>query len=286
MSYFFFIDESGYNLQESPYAVLASVAIEDRELWNLIQAVKDAELKIFGMKFPKEIKATRFLNSKTFKLAAQLSSIPQNERTILAKQCLEDGQSARKENLTALGQAKLAYAKEVFGLCASYRCKVFASITSPSAFYPLISGFLRKDYTFLFERFFYFLEDKLNPNLTGIVVFDELEKTQSHLLVGEMDRYFKQTSKGRMMASQIIPEPFFVHSDLTTGIQLADFVAYIVSWAWNPNSKEPIRRENLKDFMRQVCYMRYRTVRSDEDGTEHQIWSFVPITDLRPRDMQ
>ena len=45
------------------------------------------------------------------------------------------------------------------------------------------------------ERFFYYLED-LGPGAFGIAVFDELEKVQSHLLVGQMDSYFKRTSQG------------------------------------------------------------------------------------------
>jgi hypothetical protein len=87
---------------------------------------------------------------------------------------------------------------------------------------------LRKDYAYLFERFFYFLEDT-DQNASGIVVFDELEKSKSHLLLQQMDRYFKRTNKGQQRAAQIIPELFFVHSELTTGVQLADIAAYLLS---------------------------------------------------------
>ena len=31
-------------------------------------------------------------------------------------------------------------------------------------------------------------------------------------------------------ATLIIAEPFFVHSDLTTGVQIADLIAYCISW--------------------------------------------------------
>ncbi len=83
--------------------------------------------------------------------------------------------------------------------------------------------------TYLFERFFYYLED-LGPAAYGIVVFDELDKVQSHLLLAQMDRYFNFTTRGRHRSGQILPEPLFVHSDLTTGVQLADLISYIVSW--------------------------------------------------------
>ena len=44
MSYFLFVDESGQDHHDSPYEVLAGVAIEDRVLWPLIASVQQAEL--------------------------------------------------------------------------------------------------------------------------------------------------------------------------------------------------------------------------------------------------
>jgi len=44
-----FIDESGHDHREAPYEVLAGVAIRERDLWNLIQAIRDAELEFFGL---------------------------------------------------------------------------------------------------------------------------------------------------------------------------------------------------------------------------------------------
>ena len=51
MAYFLFIDESGHDRNEAPYEVLAGLIVEDRNLWNLIQAVQDAEIKYFGMRY-------------------------------------------------------------------------------------------------------------------------------------------------------------------------------------------------------------------------------------------
>lgn len=71
------------------------------------------------------------------------------------------------------------------------------------------------------ERIYYYLEDKKLED-QGIIVFDELEKSKSHILVSQLENYFKKTSNGRQRSGLVIPEPFFVHSDLTTGIQIAD----------------------------------------------------------------
>jgi Protein of unknown function (DUF3800) len=141
---------------------------------------------------------------------------------------------------------------------------------------------LRRDYAFLFERFFYFLED-IGPTAMGAVVFDELERSRSHLLVGQMYAYFERTAKGQQRAGQVIPEPFFVHSDLTTGIQLVDLLAYVVSWGFRAirEMTEPARPE-LDGLVRQACGLRHRAVRTVGENPEFGIWSFHYIRDLRP----
>lgn len=75
--------------------------------------------------------------------------------------------------MAALAQAKLAYVKSVFDICAGFDCRIFASIVSDRENGSHSADHLRKDYAYLFERFFYFLED-VDLIASGIVVFDEL----------------------------------------------------------------------------------------------------------------
>jgi hypothetical protein len=285
MAYFLFVDESGQDHRESSYEVLAGVAVEDRDLWNLVTALQAAEVRLFGRRYSaeeRELKAKRMLKAKTYRLAAQLPPIPEEERRELAKRCLNVGEMAGRREITALAQAKLAYVREALDICARFHCRAFASIVPRSALRPDPTH-LRKDYAYLFERFFYFLEDR-DTTLSGIIVFDELEKSRSHILVGQMERYFKFTTKGQQRAGQIIPEPFFVHSDLTTGVQLADLVAYIISWGVRYGDMEGLARTELQDLANQVCQMRYRTKREVDGNPDYSIWSFTVISDLRPRD--
>lgn len=275
MAYFLFIDESGQDHHDSPYEVLAGVTMLDKDLWTFIRAAHDLELFCFGRKYraeDNEIKATKFLKKKTFRLAAQLPPIPSEERTILAKQALDNGEHITKRQLTALAQAKLDYVHKLFELCQDFRCKIFASIICDPSIIPKDRGMLRKDYIYLFERFYYFLEDKPDEP-RGIVVFDELDKSSSHLLMDQMDKYFKKTAKGRYRASLIIPEPFFVHSDLTTGIQVVDFVAYILSWNFRVGKLNKPGREELNAYLELLKPLRYRTTREIGDVQDHVIWS-------------
>ena len=181
--------------------------------------------------------------------------------------------------LKALALAKVNYVASVFEICAQSGCRAFASIVETDA-QPTAGDGLRKDYAYLFERFFYCLEDNAAEE-QGIVVFDELEKSKSHLLIDQMRRYFVNTAVGRYRANRIIPEPFFVHSDLTTGVQIADLVAYVISWGFRtPRMTKPARAE-LSRLVDQVARLRYRATRERLGNPEFDIWSFAHITDLR-----
>lgn len=284
MSFFLFIDESGQDHMDSPYEVLGGVAVHDEDLWNLINALHEAEERIFGRRYSSgnaELKGTKLLKKKVFTHSKLNVSIADEEVSLLAKEALDDGANASIRHLKALALAKLKYVSEVFDICARYRCTAFASIIEPSAHETNSTG-LRKDYAYLFERFFYFLNEQ-RPREQGIIVFDELDKSQSHILINQTHAYFKVSATGRTRSRLIIPEPFFVHSDLTTGIQIADLIAYVISWGFRTPQMTKTKREELDSFSRQVADMRYKATIEKNGNPNFVVWSFAHITDLRTR---
>lgn len=65
--FFLFVDESGQDHHDSPYEVLAGMAIEDKDLWSFICSARQLELDFFGRRYSEigsEIKARTFLNAK------------------------------------------------------------------------------------------------------------------------------------------------------------------------------------------------------------------------------
>ena len=223
MAWFLFIDESGHDRLASPYEVLAGVAIRDQVLRELIARLHDAEVASFGRRYSdghRELKGAVLLKRKVFRHRALSAELDLADLPSLARAALDDGARANARMLKSLALAKLDYVATLFDTCAQFGCRAFASIVETDA-QPTTGRGLRKDYAYLFERFFYFLEDNAADE-QGIVVFDELEKSKSHLLIDQMHRYFEETAVGRHRASRIIPEPFFVHSDLTTGAHIAD----------------------------------------------------------------
>jgi hypothetical protein len=292
LAYLLFTDESGTDHSHSPYEVLAGVAVEDSRTWNLITAIQEAEIKYFGRRITidaAELKGKNVLKRKTFRLASQLSAIPDNERLMLASAVLIEGQKAKaagreadvtRPQLTALGQARLAFVSKVLELCAQHQVRTFAAIVDRDAPRPK-GDFLRKDYACLFERFFYFLEEQ-PPNQHGLVVFDELERSRSRLLLDQMGRYFQTTAVGRMRSSRILPEPMFVRSDLTSLIQVADLIAYVIAWGVRiPGRMTRPYRQELRPFADAVLALRHKAVRQEDSGPFY-VWSFAVIDDLRP----
>lgn len=290
-----FIDESGQDHTSAPYEILAGVAIREQDLWNLVQAVQQLEMELFGVRLAEvgvEIKGKKLLKTKVFRHAFQMEEFEDlEERRALCAEFLRKGHREQKggepeprskKEFTAYGQAVLDFVRRLYGLSASYRVKTFASIVEPTA--PrLTSDFLRKDYTYLFERFFSYLTDT-NSTEMGIVVFDELEKAQCRILIGQMERYFSTTGVGYLRSARIIPEPFFVHSDLTTAIQLADIVAYSINWGVRLNRMAKPMREEMEEFGQYAFDLRYVGKRQDEENEQPRIlYGITYIDDLRPR---
>ena len=289
-----FIDESGHDRYNMPCETLAGIAISEDNLWNLVQAIRSAEREHFGGYLrelhPDEIKGRTLLKKKRFRSANRNVQIGTEELVGLANSCLRKGLEASKQGLAQSGATErelVAYSRQVLSfvhrvidLAAGYSAQVFASVVDVAAPRPE-PGRLRKDYVYLFERYFYFLET-LPMRERGLIVFDELDKSQSHVLLQQMAAYFLGTETGRYRSSRIVPEPFFVHSDLTTGVFLADLAAYILGWAWRlRNMPQPIRQE-LRPYANKLHEMQFvgEKPRQNEEGVWH-LFGIRYIDDLR-----
>jgi hypothetical protein len=299
VSYFLFVDESGHDRKLAPAEVLGGFAIRDGTLWSFIQAVYALQLEIFGITYPslnaerraakaagedaeldvKEIKGDNFLNPRVFKKAAWSPTFAAEERRKLAEYSLRNGAKADRRSLSALAQAKLEYVKRLFELCPAFRAQCLGLIVPVDAPGDRKVTVLRKDYAYLFERFFYFVDSKAAEH-SGIIVFDELDKSASHILLGQMQAYYRDFKTGQDRSERLVPEPLFVQSDLTVGIQLADLVAYILSWGhgFNRGAMVPKPRAELAPFVKQV-----ESLRIDSRVNGNKSEGVYVVYDLRTR---
>jgi hypothetical protein len=108
-----------------------------------------------------------------------------------------------------------------------------------------------------------------------------MDKSASHVLLGQVGSYFIRTGAGRTRSRLIIPEPFFIHSDLTTLVRLADIIAYTISWGLRLKGMIQPKREELDLVTREVQTLRFR-----HETETRVMWGYKVIGDLRPAPAQ
>lgn len=125
----------------------------------------------------------------------------------------------------------------------------------------------------------------VGPDISNTIPFDQvMAHEKSRILIQQMERYFLETEKGYQRSSRIVPEPFFVHSDLTTAVQLADIVAYCFNWGTRLNKMKEATRPEIETFAEIAFNMRYVGKRFDEsDGRDWPVYGVFYVDDLRPK---
>lgn len=253
MAWLLFMDESGHSHKELPYEVRGGFALADTHLWPFVQDTLRLELSCFGARladYKSEIKGMKLLSKDRFQHAAQMAEIEAGKRQHLCRALLQAGLEKRpptREQLTAYGQASLRMANGLFVLLERHKALIFASAVprgtgKPPPAAPQPPDILRKDHTFLLERFFYFLE---HERQMGLLVMDEVEKQEDRRFVRRLQDYFVKTANGRERSRWIVPSPFFVASDMALPVQVADVVIYALNWGYRypTNMTAPTRPE-------------------------------------------
>jgi hypothetical protein len=289
-----FVDESGQDGSGGPYEVLAGAVVEQAQLWNLVRSVRAAEKGCFGdylrNLLDRETKTKQLLKRKRFRSAERSVEISSDEATSLAHSCLLKGKSARQlgdsasgaseKELVAYSRQVLLFVYELLDIAARHRVRFVASVIDASAPVSEREHWLGRDMLCLMERYYRILQR--GDGHHGLIVCDELEKTKAKRLVQRMARYFLGHATGSTYSSLIVPEPFFVHSELTTGILLADMAAYLINWGWRlPQMEEPAREE-LRPYVEKLEALRFDDWYPKEDGTGlHILHGFRYLTDMR-----
>ncbi len=276
MTQLFFMDESGNDHKTMPYEVRGGFSIHVSKLWTFVQAMRDLETECFDHQL-EEIKGSKLLSKKRFEWASQDKRFSPEKRRGLVKKFLENKETAKYDQYTAYGQASLQMAKGIVKILIDLDAVIFASVIPRGVYRPSnyrFDGFLRKDQVFLFERFFYFLEEK---NEHGVIVMDETEKMQDHRFVTRMEKYFTKTENGRQRARFIVPTPFFVSSHTARAVQAADLCIYAINWGFRlPSGMNARTRPEIENmFGTGLGKLQYRKQDHDQRFETYGI-VFVP----------
>jgi len=232
------MDESGHDHRTMPYEVRGGIVLHASKLWPFIQDWRRLELDAYGTElseFRKEIKGCKLMDKDRMRWAKQGPVMPDEERRKLTRAFLTKGLQQiqpKKDEFTSYGQACNRMSEGIFELLVEHSAQLFACAIPQKAHRPdefVLDQYLRKDHVFLFERFFYFLEEK---NEDGLIVMDESEKHEDRKFVRRLYNYFQKTGTGRYRSIKIVPVPFFVASDMALPVQAADLCIYCINWAY------------------------------------------------------
>ena len=75
-----------------------------------------------------------------------------------------------------------------------------------------------------------------------------------------------------------MPQPLFVHSDITTPVQIADIVAYSLNWGLRLRRMVEPTRPEMEEFGRLAHSLMYIS----RKGTRNN-YSIIYLDDLRPK---
>ncbi len=229
------MDESGHDHVNSPYEVRGGICVHASNAWSLIQKIQKYEYFCFGAHlndFKSEIKGEKLLRSKRFTFARQIpEDFRDDVRQELCRKLLSKGvrkESPSREELTAYGKASLLFVDGLLNILQDHNCKVFASRIPRGTGYPPDGreNLVRKDQYFLFQRFDKFLKASRE---SGVLVMDETDKQEDRRYVRSLHRLFVGHEGARRLTQTILPNPFFVASDMSYLVQAADVILYMLN---------------------------------------------------------
>ena len=290
MSWLLFLDESGHDQRTTPCEVHGGFALHVSKLWPFIQAVRTLEQLLFGAylhEYGSEIKSSKLLNKDRFAWEKQGPTQDEQSRRKNALNFLnasKQHRTPRSEEFAAFGQACIRMSEGLCSLLESHDAVLFAAMIPHIKRPPSSVQFApRKDLVFLFERYFYFLREKLE---TGLIVLDRTDKHQDRDFAKKMERYFCDTSTGLHRANWVVPSPIFVESDMSYGVQVADFCVYCLNWGYRmPRMEEPVRDE-VRDFCNLLEKLIWKS-RIQDRGNEFNTQSVVYVPDPHtPREIK
>ena len=163
--------------------------------------------------------------------------------------------------------AKRVYADSVMDLIRNLDVTIFAMVMErPDR--PIYRGddFLQTQHRWILERVDTLIERKETGRM-ATVVFDGRSPSENIRLDKCFSSFFFRTAEGRAM-TRIVPGVLFVDSEITPGIKLADFCAYIlrVYYEQGLDRQEPRGDPYLATIKRYADIIRQKTFDWDEDG--------------------
>jgi len=206
-----FIDESGkpHPKDSTINPILCGVCINERDIKQLSQKIFQLKMKIYGK--DTEIKSTSLVRRQIF-----------SRKMTKNKQFID----------------------EFVKIACSFDIKVFGIIMEkPDIPFVITKSILPKHYKLLIKRIEFFCE---NYNIEkAIMVFDEVDPGEDAIVARCITNFLFMSKLGKAF-DRILEMPFFVNSEFTPAIQIADIFAGILRHYYE-NNLDSIQKEQITD---------------------------------------
>ena len=272
MSYCLFLSEPIEATGANPYKTLCGISVQDSNIWDLLKRLRDAQRFYFGINKVDDVgmfNPQDMLDQSIYDLSSMYPAFSPKERARLTIEALSTSNEANTEQTSALSQSKISYCEFVLRLARDYGAQAFATITDRDQEERTSNGQLRKDYSFLFERFFYFLESR-STNSVGYLVRSHRSANGADVSSMDISNYFSNTTNGRLRSKLIIGDLMFASNELQRMVQVASIVAYTINWGYRLQGMTAPVRSELSPLADLISAMRF--VSAAPNGKKN--WSF------------
>jgi hypothetical protein len=194
-------------------------------------------------------------NARLYKLKKRFARTEQNQDfEIKGRNLLKPGFDAYPRNTE--------FVREVLSLCRQYDIKMFAIIkqcvvageSESLALDEAIPGLPRGErllsqlYTYLIERVEAFVRERAKADF-AIMVFDEKDARKDEARAHAFSAWMHRSSWGSSLTC-VLETAFFVRSQITPGIQIADLFAYVMNQYMEG-------RRDLQEFYEEIADMQF-----------------------------
>ncbi len=266
----------------SPYGALSGIAVEDSQVWAFARKLRDAQHQYFGRQLigsdGRYLAAEYLLGEQVYDEGAQLfdgASRPAHHQSDVTH--TPSGGAPLNEPAARSSQAKIGYCDFALGLAKDFSTLAFAMVFSTQSISVQLDTQLRKDYAYLFERFYNFLSTT-KVRSTGVLVLPRVARGRTFVSQQSIVDYFTKTTNGRLRSQLILPDPLYADGDLGVILHLVEILSYISRWSVRLQGMvEPGRSE--MDFLATRCLDLRYSYKTDNGKKD---WSFKFIEDFQP----
>lgn len=252
-----FIDEPGDHQSSLPYGSLTGVALKDTYVWELVKKLNKTH--------------------EHYATLCQENNVPFGSVFSVQSDLTESLIGKSGNNAMPLHKLHIEYFKFCLDLLRDYEAILFAIVIPRKDLRLRLDRQLRKDYSFLFERYFHFLNSH-HDNQIGYLIRSKYNNESRCVDELQIRDYFNNTTKGRLRSRLIMPEILSCDGSMSVLVHVSRIITFVVSQSVRMSGMDIPVNTSLLEVANLCNKLRFSYVA--DNGKKD--WSFKFVSDLSP----